>query len=449
MATSASQYQLEEWIAEEKAKLAILRAEYERLTDDENANAFNIAQAKVLRQTQILPVEGRLAALEIRLGALLEVPEEPAPEQIEVTGNRPIAQKPIVSDISDTSTDIPIIQSSEPLVPPVIPGFDPFEPVGDSTIQNYTPTQIITDTTGLDEGPQIPNPIDTTGLDAGPQIPGLQGPTNEARSQKTVQDAENANTQGDWRVRLSLAPGAKYLYAADNPGILAPLQQTDGVIFPYTPNIQVTYAAHYDQQELIHSNYKIYQYKSSGVDQLVITCDFTAQDTGEANYLLAVIHFFRSVTKMFYGQDQNPSPGVPPPLCYLSGMGNFQFDEHPLLISSFNYNLPNDVDYIRAGSPTLLSGVNSTGYNDGKNSNTTASQVRLNGLNPGATVSRPLWRRKATNNTPTYVPTKIQLTITAYPVVSRNDISNNFSLEKYATGELLRGSIRPNGGGIW
>jgi hypothetical protein len=286
-------------------------------------------------------------------------------------------------------------------------------------------------------------------IDAYGGIQGLQGSVNKTRAQQTIQDAENAKTQGDWRVRLSLAPGANYLYASDEPGILEPLQKTAGVIFPYTPNIQVTYAAHYDQQELIHSNYKIYQYKSSGVDQVVITCDFTAQDTFEANYLLAVIHFFRSVTKMFYGQDQNPSPGVPPPLCYLTGMGDFQFDRHPLLISSFNYNLPNDVDYIRASGPTLQAGVNSSGYTDNKNSDTTASQVRLNGLKTGARRAPPVWQTKPTNIQPTYVPTKIQLTITAYPVVSRNDISNNFSLEKYATGELLLGRLRPNGGGIW
>jgi len=279
---------------------------------------------------------------------------------------------------------------------------------------------------------------------------GLQGSVITARSQKTLQDAENAKTQGDWRVRLSLAPGAKYLYAADDPGILAPLQKTLGVIFPYTPNIQVTYAAHYDPQELTHSNYKVYQYKNSGVDQLVITGDFTAQDNEEANYMLAVIHFFRSVTKMFYGKDQNPSPGTPPPLCYLSGMGGFQFDSHPLVISSFNYNLPNEVDYIRAASPTLFAGVSSTGYDDGtRNADTTASQVRLNELNPGATASPTAWNTQATNTQPTYVPTKMQITITAYPIVTRNDISNNFSLKKYATGELLRGSIRPNGGGIW
>lgn len=279
---------------------------------------------------------------------------------------------------------------------------------------------------------------------------GLQGSTNDARAKQITQDAENAKTQGDWRVRLSLAPSAGYLYKAENPGILKYLQETDGVIFPYVPQISVNYAAHYDASELTHSNYKIFQYKNSSIDQVTITCDFTAQDTYEANYLLAVIHFFRSVTKMFYGQDQLPKPGTPPPLCYLSGLGGFQFDKHPLVISSFNYNLPNDVDYIRASSPTLQPGVDSTGYNS-KGTDSTASSIRLkdSNLNGGATVPAPRFTgNKATNTQPTYVPTKIQIALTAYPIVTRNDISNKFSLKEYATGALLQGSKR-SGGGIW
>ena len=280
---------------------------------------------------------------------------------------------------------------------------------------------------------------------------GLQGSVDRARGQQITQDAENAKTQGDWRVRLSLAPSASYLYKAQNPGILGPLQKTDGVIFPYVPQIQVTYAAHYDAGELIHSNYKIFQYKNSSIDQINITCDFTAQDNDEANYMLAVIHFFRSVTKMFYGQDQIPKPGTPPPLCYLSGMGEFQFDRHPLVISSFNYNLPNDVDYIRAGSPTLLSGVNSSGYDNGNDivvdDSTACRRLQVSGLNFGGTESAPNWQKQS-NTQPTYVPTKIQLSLTAYPIVTRNDISNKFSLAEYATGALLQGSKR-SGGGIW
>jgi len=467
----ASQALLDLQLADLKARLAVLQAEYDQLTENpDNMNAFQVEQAKALRNNQIKPLKEQIVVVETQLKDLLQIPDPEPIDTVVITGER-IRTKPIVSSIPDTAVSSGYIIVTDPETLPVIPGYDENAPVGDSNIQNYKPTTFEADPNVLlnnepagDSNIQhytpttVPSSYDNENVfdprgdndeNNANNIPGLQGPKNDTVAQQTIQDTNNANTQGDWRVRLSLAPGAKYLYAADEPGILAPLQKTDGVIFPYTPNIQVTYAAHYDQQELIHSNYKIYQYKSSGVDQVVITCDFTAQDTFEANYLLAVIHFFRSVTKMFYGQDQNPSPGVPPPLCYLSGMGDFQFDEHPLLISSFNYNLPNDVDYIRAGSPTLLSGVNSTGYNDGKNSSTTASQVRLNKLNPGATASRPEWRRKATNNTPTYVPTKIQLTITAYPVVTRNDISNNFSLKKYATGALLQGSKNPGGGGIW
>lgn len=282
---------------------------------------------------------------------------------------------------------------------------------------------------------------------------GLPGATNAARAGATKQDAFNAKTQGDWRVRLSLADNASYLYNAPNPGILSYLKETNGVIFPYTPQIQITYAAHYDAAVVTHSNYKIFQYKNSSVDQVQITCDFTAQDTYEANYLLAVIHFFRSVTKMFYGNDQIPKPGTPPPLCYLSGLGGFQFDDHPLVINSFNYNLPNEVDYIRASSPTLMPGVNSTGYNSNtKNSTPTASDIRMatgeTPLNQGAIASAPNFPNKATNTTPTYVPTKMQITISAYPIVTRNDISNNFSLREYATGKLLQGRKR-TGGGIW
>ena len=170
------------------------------------------------------------------------------------------------------------------------------------------------------------------------------------------------------RVRLALAPNASYLYKDTNNTLLKPLRDTDGIIFPYTPSISVQYNATYDQSVLTHSNYKIFQYTGSSVDSVTIGCDFTAQDTFEANYLMAVIHFLRSVTKMFYGQDHDPKPGVPPPLCYLTGLGAFQFDAHPLAITSFNYQLPTDVDYIRAGTINSGAGVNRSSASTPNNS---------------------------------------------------------------------------------
>ena len=269
------------------------------------------------------------------------------------------------------------------------------------------------------------------------------------KSQATQQDVANFKQKEDWRVRLSLAPNATYLYKDSSPGILAPLAATDGVIFPYTPVINVSYTAGYDPTEITHSNYKIFQYKNSSVDNVSITCEFTAQDTFEANYLLAVIHFFRSVTKMFYGQDQNPKPGTPPPLCYLSGLGAFQFDAHPLAVTNFTYSLPNDVDYIRAGSTTSGAGVPKSGSENKVNTgSSSSSRMASSGINPGGLASPPKFSGSAGTTEPTYVPTKMQITITAIPIVTRNDISNKFSLKEYGTGKLLQGTKR-SGGGIW
>jgi len=313
---------------------------------------------------------------------------------------------------------------------------------------------------------------------------GLPGEVKKTRAQATLQDTTNFQQRKDWRVRLALSPGAqqaKYLYYSDTPGILAPLAATDGIIFPYTPTVNVTYAAAYNSVMPVHSNYKIFQYESSSVDSITITCDFTAQDTEEANYMLAVIHFFRSVTKMFYGQDEMPKPGTPPPLCYLFGYGEFQFNAHPLAITNFTYNLPPDVDYIRAGALTLPAGVNRAPSADVKKPKKTnpfdavkdrliqnavsklggTAKTIINVLIPGGKLSGPNFGGGGAaggggfNSTippgtkePTYVPTKINISISAVPIVSRYDISNRFSVKDYASGKLLNG-VKQAGGGIW
>jgi hypothetical protein len=265
---------------------------------------------------------------------------------------------------------------------------------------------------------------------------------------------DQANFEGydDWRVRLSLAPNSNYLYAGTNPGILQPLQATQGVVFPYTPQIVVNYQANYNPIDLVHTNYKVFQYTNSSVDQVTITCEFTAQDVYEARYLLATIHFFKTMTKMFYGQDTYPVRGTPPPLCYMFGMGGYQFSAHPLAINSFNYNLPNDVDYIKTTAPVSKFESNfedslNTLYTEMGISNS-QSQDRLGeGLKPGGTCPAPKFNF-APKDITTWVPTKIQLSIGCIPIMSRNQVSNYFSLNDYASGYLVKGTTRP-GGGMW
>lgn len=287
----------------------------------------------------------------------------------------------------------------------------------------------------------------------------VQAKKAEAQAQQAAQQRSTFRPAPDWRVRISLAPSATYLYKAKDPGILQPLIQTNGVIFPYTPSISLGYTATYNSDTVTHSNYKILSYQGSQVSDVTITGEFTAQDSAEANYLLAVIHFFRSCTKMFYGQDTSPVNGTPPPLVYLNGFGAYQFDNHPFVLTSFQLSLPTDVDYIRATGPGSARSSITQSQNPSFATSVGVIQ-RLFGstLGPGGISQPPVFRNLdasagGTGAEVTYVPTKISLSITGSPIVTRNDISNNFSLRDYASGKLLRGSQRVGtgvvSGGMW
>jgi hypothetical protein len=271
--------------------------------------------------------------------------------------------------------------------------------------------------------------------------------TQLAQRQTVLDTQRKLVNNGDWRVRLSLAKNAQYLYNdPNNPGILAPLAKTGGVIFPYMPKIETTYTASYSDDSLTHSNHKNYFYKSSSVGAVGLTATFTAQDTIEAEYLLAVIHFFRSVTKMFYGQDAQR--GAPPPLVYLTGLGEYQFSGHPCVVQSFSYVLPNDVDYIRARSPNV-NGTSLLTRRVRQNLPTdpiSGAIKRLSnlftsqGINKGAQQDPPAPPTLG-KSSPTYVPTKMDITLSLLPIQTRAQISQVFSLKSFANGDLIKGGF--------
>ena len=274
-----------------------------------------------------------------------------------------------------------------------------------------------------------------------------QGLLRQAQNQQTarVQSNNNAAT-GDWRVRLQLADSSDYLYNAPDCGpLLWPLRDTNGVIFPYTPSIDTAYKANYSTYDLTHSNYRGYFYQNSYVDGINIKATFTAQDSAEANYLLAVIHFFRSVTKMFYGQDAQR--GTPPPMVFLSGLGDFQFNKHPCVVSQFNYNLPADVNYIRAQS-TVSNGGNQLSARTRQTTlgNPIASTIqRLSSLGqkifPGAVTAPFAPQGSLAAGNPTYVPTKMEISLVLLPIQTRSQVSQQFSVRGFANGNLLKGGF--------
>jgi hypothetical protein len=220
------------------------------------------------------------------------------------------------------------------------------------------------------------------------------------------------------------------------------LARTDGVIFPYTPRITTAYAARYTPYDLTHSNYRGYFYQGSHVDDINIEATFTAQDTAEAEYLLAVIHFFRSITKMFYGQ--GPQRGTPPPLVYLRGLGEFQYNLHPCVVAQFNYNLPNDVDYIRARSKnTAIGSLLQRRQRQSVPTNifdSVLARLSAANLRKGAQPAPPPVPSLGVVDA-SYVPTKLDMSIILKPIQSREQVSRQFSLQQYANGDLLKGGF--------
>jgi len=267
------------------------------------------------------------------------------------------------------------------------------------------------------------------------------------RPPRSVHDARKPIVDSDWRFRISLSPYSDYLYNSPDPGILRPLKATDGVVFPYTPSIVRSSETNYQQYDLIHSNFRGYFYSNSREGDIMITADFTAQDTAEAQYMLAMMHFFRAAGRMWYGQDARR--GTPPPLVYLRGLGEYQYNEHACLLSRFTYTLPDNVDYIKtSNSPTSQyapKGKLSTGVGH-ESWSSKITRMITSGLENFFDSSSelppiPNFNRgsltKITDGA-TYVPTKLQIQLNLLPVQTRHQVSTEYNLKDFASGKLLK-----------
>ena len=151
---------------------------------------------------------------------------------------------------------------------------------------------------------------------------------------------------------------------------------------------------------------------------------------------------------MFYGQDAQR--GSPPPLTFLTGLGDFQFNAHPCVVSNFEYNMPDDVDYIRAqvvsnnGTNLLAARNRTTSASASPGGRLTASLIRMitAKITPGAeTGPAPLSSFPPANPDATYVPTKMDINITLLPIQTRSQVSQQFSVKDFAAGNLLKGGF--------
>lgn len=194
--------------------------------------------------------------------------------------------------------------------------------------------------------------------------------------------------KNDWRVRITCQ------WNIFNSPLFSLLENTGGVVWPYLPNITVSTKANYTTIDPTHGNYSFQTYKNSAVDDIQITGEFSCETETDAAYWIAATTFFKTATKMFFGQGE--FAGNPPLVCNLTGYGASIFDKVPVVIKSFSVDLKDDVNYVRC---------NSFGTN-------------------------------------TWVPVMSTITVTVSPVYNRQRL-RKFNLQDYARGK----TADPNGVG--
>ena len=240
-----------------------------------------------------------------------------------------------------------------------------------------------------------------------------------------------SDANSDWRVRLSIPGGTIF----DSSSIFAPLKSAGGLVFPYTPSINIGSSAKYSAIDPVHNNYPFQAYQNSAPDAITITAPFFVEDAVQAQYWIAAVHFLRSATKMFSG-DSSPA-GNPPPILSLNGYGEYVFKNVPVVVTNFTVSLDASSDYIStistggtqnllgaaAGLANQIPGAQALGAILGAGSSLLTSALSSTG---GATGG-------------SHVPTKSSFTIGLQTVYSRESV-RTFSLQKFVNGDYMTSS---------
>jgi hypothetical protein len=256
-------------------------------------------------------------------------------------------------------------------------------------------------------------------------------------------DGSNAN---DWRVRLSLSSWSSF---RSSP-VLKPLKDAGGLIFPYTPTINITSSASYSGISTVHTNYTFQAYRSSEPGTISITAPMYVEDPEQGLYWIAMVHYLRSLTKMFSGAD--PKAGNPPPVIMLNGYGNYVFKNVPVVVKKMSVLLAADCDYIGVevfGSAAgEIQGITDSigGLSDslgsvmpglsGVQAVTGAISSIAGGVGQVAGLLGTFGIGGKTSGGISRVPTKSSFQIELQPVYSRDSV-RKFSLDRFVTGGYL------------
>ena len=156
----------------------------------------------------------------------------------------------------------------------------------------------------------------------------------------------------DWRARLRPKSGGMDRFysrvGTNGDHLLRPLEDSNGIVWQYTPNLFLSGSAEYNEALMQGMNYPINTFISSRPPDIPITADFSANDIYEARYLLAIMTFLKVCTKAAFGDDAvgRGTAGTPPPVLLFEYLGDHGFNKVPVVVTNWSMQLPDNVDYV-------------------------------------------------------------------------------------------------------
>jgi hypothetical protein len=342
--------------ARNEARIQELTAEKEQLAADAELSQTEVAAA----------LEGKQAAEEERKDAESRFDEtKSAYEEVSDLEDQEIRDDELLADAADPTatikiTDPDLINDSESDAeteakyadPNNTPNEDPFLLSGDDYSNETDDFDLSERYAPSDSSDESYAKENRSGVPVGAE-------RSRSMTKASADWAETKDLRAILRVPQSYLKGP-----AAGPGKI--LNDFGGILFPYTPTISYDNQAQYGSVNPVHSNYTQYYFKSSQVGQISISAKFTVQNEKEGKVWLGIVHLLRSLTKMRWGKDSNA--GSPPPVCRLEAYGDYVLRNVPVVISSFKFDLPDNVDYISVGGEYKNSLVPSiTTFNIGLN----------------------------------------------------------------------------------
>ena len=227
----------------------------------------------------------------------------------------------------EPESGLPQVQPVTQPVPVTVPSTEPETgaPVTNNP-QTATPTSTVSAPSPRehDNIPVQQTPLTGNQVSGSPQNLSSQAPAAPSR---------------DMRLRLSALDTSIF------SGILAPLQSTGGMLWPYTPQIQFSQSVNYMDVQLVHSNTDYPAYTRTPSVSLTINGKFTVQSQSEGRYALACLHFLRAASKSHFGESDS-NAGLPPPILTLDGYGIYMFRRLRVVIKTHSWSFDENIDTI-------------------------------------------------------------------------------------------------------